>query len=1370
MTNLQLVRPRRVPGIRWWFCFSVVLALVAGVMLGLPSNPDAQGPCGPPVVHPIACENSKPGNPASEWDISGAGDPSIQGFATDISVNRGGTVRFKIATNASAYRLDIYRVGYYGGMGARKVATVLPSAALPQNQPACLTESTTGLTDCGNWQESARWTVPATATSGIYFARLVRTDTGGDSHVVFVVRDDSSQSDLLFKTSDTTWQAYNAYGGNSLYVGSPAGRAYKVSYNRPFSTRSGAHQSWLFDAEYPMVRWLEKNGYDVSYCAGVDVERLPATILQHGVLLSVGHDEYWSAGQRASVTSARDAGVHLAFFSGNEMFWKTRWEPSIDGSGAAFRTLVSYKETHANAKIDPLPNVWTGTWRDPRFSPPADGGRPENALTGTLFMVNCCRQDSIQVPEPLGKLRFWRNTSVATLAPGQTATVGAGLVGYEWDEAADNGFQPPGLVKLSSSTLTVSTFLSDFGSTYGTGVATHSLTMYRHASGALVFGAGTIRWSWGLDENHDSDFNTPNASNTPDGRMQQATVNLFADMGAQPATLQTGLVLTAASTDTVPPTSTITSPASGATVQPGSPITISGTAADAGGGVVALVQISTDGGATWHPATGRTSWTFSWTPIGSGNVTIASKAVDDSGNIQTTATTVTVNLVGGAFTIWPSTATPAIVAANDPNALEVGVKFRADVNGFITGLRFYKGAQNTGTHVGHLWSATGSLLASVTFTGESAAGWQQANFASPVAITANTIYVASYHSDAGFYSVTNGYFNAAGVDNPPLHALATAGGPNGVYRYGASAFPDQTFNGSNYWVDVVFTTTQGPDTSPPTVTGNTPASGATGVAPSSNITVTFNEPMNATTISSSTFELRDAANAVVPAAVSYASATRTATLDPIASLAAATTYTVTVRGGATDPRVKDVANNALASNFTWSFTTGAASSGCPCTIWPSTATPAIVAANDANALEIGVKFRADVNGFITGLRFYKGAQNTGTHVGHLWSATGSLLASVTFTGESAAGWQQANFAAPVAITANAIYVASYHTDVGFYALTAGYFNAAGVDSPPLHALATTGGPNGVYRYGASAFPDQTFNGSNYWVDVVFTTTQGPDTSPPTVTGNTPASGATGVAPSSNITVTFNEPMNATTITSSTFELRTAANTVVPATVSYASATRTATLDPTASLAAASTYTVTVRGGATDPRVKDVANNALASNFTWSFTTGAASSACPCTIWPSSATPDIAAAYDLNALEVGVKFRADVNGFITGLRFYKGADNTGTHVGHLWSATGALLASVTFTGESAAGWQQANFATPVAITANTIYVASYHTDVGFYSLTAGYFNAAGVDNPPLHALATTSSPNGVYRYGASAFPDQTFNGGNYWVDVVFTPGP
>lgn len=580
----------------------------------------------------IVAENCLQGNPASEWDISGVGDPSIEGFATDISVDQGETVFFKIATDAAAYRLDIYRLGYYSGMGARKVATVVPSATLPQNQPNCLNDSSTGLIDCGNWGISASWQVPTTATSGVYIARAVRSDSGGASHIIFVVRNDDSTSDLLFQTSDTTWQAYNSWGGNSLYTGAPVGRAYKVSYNRPFNTRIVAGgQDWVFNAEYPMIRWLEANGYDMSYTTGIDSERRGSLILNHRVFLSVGHDEYWSGPQRDNVEAARAAGVNLAFFSGNEVFWKTRWEPAIDGSGQPYRTLVSYKETHANGHIDPQsPPIWTGTWRDTRFSPPADGGKPENALTGTIFTVNGndVSTTEIEVTSEYSQLRFWRNTSVATLTPGSVATLAGSTLGYEWDSDLDNGFRPPGLIRMSSTTRSGMPVLQDFGSTFADDTATHNLTLYKHPSGALVFGAGTVQWAWGLDGNHDR------GSSVPDVRMQQATVNLLADMQAQPVTLQSGLVQATSSTDFSPPASTITSPSDGSSFTVGTQITISGTSSDSGGGVVGAVEVSVDGGATWRPAQGRTSWSFSWIPANTGSASIQSRAVDDSGNLE----------------------------------------------------------------------------------------------------------------------------------------------------------------------------------------------------------------------------------------------------------------------------------------------------------------------------------------------------------------------------------------------------------------------------------------------------------------------------------------------------------------------------------------------------------------------------------------------------------------------------------------------------------------------------------------------------------------------------------------------------------------
>ncbi|HWT82419.1 MAG TPA: DUF4082 domain-containing protein, partial [Candidatus Methylomirabilis sp.] len=217
------------------------------------------------------------------------------------------------------------------------------------------------------------------------------------------------------------------------------------------------------------------------------------------------------------------------------------------------------------------------------------------------------------------------------------------------------------------------------------------------------------------------------------------------------------------------------------------------------------------------------------------------------------------------------------------------------------------------------------------------------------------------------------------------------------------------------------------------VVAKTPASGATGVAVGTTVTATFSKALDPTTVSSSTVFLQGPGGSSIPATVSYDSSSFVATLTPSSALANSTTYTATVKGGPSG--VKDPTGTALAADVTWTFTTASGSS-CPCAIWPATATPAVAAATvDPSAIEMGVKFQASVSGAITGMRFYKGATNTGTHVGNLWSGTGTLLASVPFSTETASGWQQATFATPVAITANTTYVVSYHTSGGNYAYT-----------------------------------------------------------------------------------------------------------------------------------------------------------------------------------------------------------------------------------------------------------------------------------------------------------------------------------------------
>ncbi len=801
------------------------------------------------------------------------------------------------------------------------------------------------------------------------------------------------------------------------------------------------------------------------------------------------------------------------------------------------------------------------------------------------------------------------------------------------------------------------------------------------------------------------------------------------------------------STDTTPPTTTVTSPIAGATVGNGNLLTITGTAADTGGGIVAAVEVSLDNGATWHRATGTTSWTYTGSIGGTGAQSILVRAADDSGNLQSTPTARSVNVVCPC-SIFGLGATPATPSSGDPSAVELGTKFTSDSNGWINAVRFYKGTGNTGTHIGNLWTSSGQLLASATFTNETATGWQSATFSAPVAITAGTTYVISYFAPAGNYSDDAGYFTTATAAGP-LHALADgSSGGNGVYHYGADGFPTATSAADNYWVDAVFSATSPTDTVPPSVTGQTPVSGASSVPTTTAPTISFSEAVQPATVG---FTLTGPGTTAVAGTVSYNGSTNTATFTPGAPLAAGTTYTATVSG------TKDLAGNTQIGSSQWTFTTATVSQAgvCPCSLWSDSTLPTVVTENDAHAVELGVRFSSDTAGTITGIRFYKGPQNTGTHTGTLWSATGTKLATATFTNESSTGWQQVNFATPVQITAGTTYVASYHTTAGFYSQTTNQFNGVGVDNSPLHAPASvSGATNGLYLYGNGGFPTSTYQAANYWVDVVFQPLA-PDTTPPTVTSTTPASGATGVSLSTSVVATMSERLQPS---SASMTLSGPGGTVAGS-ASYNDAARQVSFTPSSALSPNTTYSATLSGA------RDLAGNLIAAPVTWTFTTGGPP---PPTsgIFSATAVPVATTSTDTGNVELGVRFTSDTNGWVTGVRFYKGSGNTGTHTGSLWSSTGTLLATATFTNETASGWQMVTFSSPVAITAGVQYVASYHAPTGHYADDENYF-VNQVDNSPLHAPASGTAGNGTYQYGASAFPNSTYRATNYWVDVMFT---
>jgi len=225
---------------------------------------------------------------------------------------------------------------------------------------------------------------------------------------------------------------------------------------------------------------------------------------------------------------------------------------------------------------------------------------------------------------------------------------------------------------------------------------------------------------------------------------------------------------------------------------------------------------------------------------------------------------------------------------------------------------------------------------------------------------------------------------------------------------GNVAYTTDTIKGIEY----AFFPATGGVTSPPTCGHHTtdsafhvPVNAATGINPFTGVTATFSKGMNAGTIGGASFELRDASNALVPATVTYNGGSRIATLTPSGQLVVQSTYTARIKGGAGG--VTDLAGNPLAADYTWSFTTGSVSNSN--SAWGGSATPTNPSANDPGPVELGVKFKVDVAGSITGMRFYKGAGNTGTHTGNLWNASGTKLATATFTNETATGWQEVSF-------------------------------------------------------------------------------------------------------------------------------------------------------------------------------------------------------------------------------------------------------------------------------------------------------------------------------------------------------------------------
>ncbi len=654
-------------------------------------------------ANPITDENARTDGvvPRTRWDRTAfASDPgvgSVEGFSTQFSVAPGDTVRFKVKTPAgsSSYRYEIYRLGWYGGKGARQVwpacngAGPAPCPRITVNanptQPLCQRFNTTtvglNVPDCTNWRAAraanASWPVDAAAVSGLYIARLSNVNNPDDvSHVPFVVREAATapRAEVLYQLGDSTWQAYNSYNDTVP----PQSQGFyndgkqAVSYNRPWRNRAGnvihGPKHFLFDLDLPMLRFIERNGISVGYLGSADLEGwepqtpLAATnpLTGRKAYLANGHEEYWPRKRLQNLQAAAQSGVHMLFLCANAAYYKTRFV--ADSAGVAGRVQIAYKEGHA--QDDPLRSEieWTGVYRDTRPNawdatmPPwtRPAGAPagsSNALTGvTPAAVNLVAEGTqlgnvpaLTVPRAMQALRIWRNTACAGAANG--CTLGKANVGFEMDLRADRymdafvATQPPGVFSVAATVanLTGDGLHADSGHGYGVRPfsdvvdfrwphMTIEATQYRNTVGALVFASSSFRWSHGLDAARSTGEDPAGVSLD----MQQATLNLLADMGVQPGSPMPGLVPAAASTDHSAPVSQITqlNHASGL---------VTGLATDSGGGVVAGVEISFDGGTRWHGTVltqADTTSTWSHTSVVPANTTPLVRAVDDSGNLE----------------------------------------------------------------------------------------------------------------------------------------------------------------------------------------------------------------------------------------------------------------------------------------------------------------------------------------------------------------------------------------------------------------------------------------------------------------------------------------------------------------------------------------------------------------------------------------------------------------------------------------------------------------------------------------------------------------------------------------------------------------
>jgi PKD repeat protein len=703
-----------------------LLLLLLGALLALPAPAGAAVSC--PNSNPVVNENNCMGPGSTAWQLNNYDPDGITGYATKTSVNLGEGVPLRIAVPSGSGNAEVtvFRMGWYGGAGGRLVYQN-KKVAITNDRECEDADETTGYWSCANWETSL--TVPGSSlpASGIYIVRIKDLSNNEDNQIIFTVRNDARHSALLYKLPTATYQAYNYFNGHSLYRFNSAGfktitgtsRAVKVSFERPY-VNDYNDANWFLKADFPMVAWLEREGYEIDYTDSVSVDQNPGQLLNHKTLVISGHDEYWSENEMKGYKAAREAGVNIASFSGNTAYWKVRYE-----NGG--RTLVCYKAVEGTKEgevpdgskgvndwgpdgikgtkddavgadgiagtKDDNPQYATTTWRDNGAPPgnpnaPPEGrvgpDEPENSLLGSMYVGD---NDNFDYPltVPAGNTQdefasnpIWRNTGISETG---STTIGTGLNGWEWDsiptQAQYLSREPAGVKRVSSSDTGTAPsppeWIQDEGLLYAATPppgqpSTVSAVEYTAPSGAFVFAAGTIQWSWGLAP-HYLDKPSENYEDPPvdssDPRIQQATYNILAEGGVQPQT-PSGVVIDG----NAPPKASFT--ASPNPTSTGSTVTFNAAGSTDSDGSIVKYEWDLDGNGTYETNTGSTP-TVSKTYENAEELTIGLRVTDDGGATDRAARTLVVSS-GTPGNIAPQA---AFTISPNPASLETQVTFNA---------------------------------------------------------------------------------------------------------------------------------------------------------------------------------------------------------------------------------------------------------------------------------------------------------------------------------------------------------------------------------------------------------------------------------------------------------------------------------------------------------------------------------------------------------------------------------------------------------------------------------------------------------------------------------------------------------------------